>query len=89
MNVELKIEQHVATVTLARPDALNAVDLATEAELQRIWTELEKNRDVRVIVLTGSGERVLCRCRPEKPVRERRRLLGRGAPRWLWRHCAA
>ena len=60
MNVELKIEQHVATVTLARPDALNAVDLATEAELQRIWTELEKNRDVRVIVLTGSGERAFC-----------------------------
>jgi len=60
MNVELKIEQHVATVTLARPEALNAVDLATEAELQRIWTELEKNRDVRVIVLTGSGERAFC-----------------------------
>ncbi|MGH8831417.1 MAG: enoyl-CoA hydratase-related protein [Polaromonas sp.] len=60
MNVELKIKQHVATVTLARPDALNAVDLATEAELQRIWTELEKNRDVRVIVLTGSGERAFC-----------------------------
>jgi len=60
MNVELRIEQHVATVTLARPEALNAVDLATEAELQRIWLELEKNRDVRVIVLTGSGERAFC-----------------------------
>lgn len=60
MNVELKIEQHVATVTLSRPDALNAVDLATEAELQRIWTGLEKNRDIRVIVLTGAGERAFC-----------------------------
>lgn len=60
MNVELKIEQHVATVTLSRPDALNAVDLATEAELQRIWTELETNRDIRVIVLTGAGERAFC-----------------------------
>lgn len=60
MNVELKIEQHVATVTLSRPDALNAVDLATEAELQRIWTGLEKNHDIRVIVLTGAGERAFC-----------------------------
>lgn len=60
MNVELKIERHVATVTLSRPDALNAVDLATEAELQRIWTGLEKNRDIRVIVLTGAGERAFC-----------------------------
>jgi crotonobetainyl-CoA hydratase len=60
MTVELAIKDHVATVTLARPDALNAVDFAMEAQLQRIWTELEGNRDVRVIVLTGSGERAFC-----------------------------
>ena len=60
MSVELTIEGHVATVTLARPDALNAVNLETEAELQRIWTALENNRDIRVIVLTGSGERAFC-----------------------------
>jgi enoyl-CoA hydratase/carnithine racemase len=60
MTVHLTIDQHVARVTLARPAALNAVDLATEAELQRIWTELEQNRDIRVIVLTGEGERAFC-----------------------------
>ena len=60
MSVRLVIDQHVATVTLARPEALNAVDLATEAELQRVWTELERNRDVRVVVLTGEGERAFC-----------------------------
>jgi len=51
---------HLATVTLDRPEVLNAVDLATEAELQRIWNELENNPDVRVIVLTGAGERAFC-----------------------------
>lgn len=60
MSVRLVIDQHVATVTLARPEALNAVDLATEAELQCVWTELERNRDVRVVVLTGEGERAFC-----------------------------
>jgi crotonobetainyl-CoA hydratase len=60
MSVRLVIDQHVATVTLARPEALNAVDRATEAELQRVWTELEHNRDVRVVVLTGEGERAFC-----------------------------
>ena len=60
MTVDLKIADHVATVTLSRPEAMNAVDLATEAELQRIWSELEKSKDVRVIVLTGSGERAFC-----------------------------
>jgi enoyl-CoA hydratase/carnithine racemase len=60
MSVRLVIDQHVATVTLARPEALNAVDLVTEAELQRVWTELEHSRDVRVVVLTGEGERAFC-----------------------------
>jgi crotonobetainyl-CoA hydratase len=60
MSVNLKIENHVATVTLSRPDVLNAVDLATEAELQRIWTELERRDDVRVVVLTGAGDRAFC-----------------------------
>jgi crotonobetainyl-CoA hydratase len=50
----------VATVTLARPEALNAVDLETESELQRVWNELEHNRDIRVVVLTGEGERAFC-----------------------------
>lgn len=60
MSVHLRIENHVATVTLARPDVLNAVNLATEAALQRIWTEIEGRDDVRVVVLTGEGERAFC-----------------------------
>lgn len=60
MTVRLSIDQHVARVTLVRPEALNAVDLETECELQRIWAELERNRDVRVVVLTGEGERAFC-----------------------------
>jgi crotonobetainyl-CoA hydratase len=60
MSVRLSIDQHVATVTLARPEALNAVDLETESELQRVWNELERNRDIRVVVLTGEGERAFC-----------------------------
>jgi 1,4-dihydroxy-2-naphthoyl-CoA synthase len=57
MNVRLTIENHVATVTLARPDSLNAVDSSTRSELEAIWSQLETSADVRVIVLTGAGER--------------------------------
>lgn len=60
MTVRLSIDQHVARVTLARPEALNAVDLKTESELQRVWVTLERNRDVRVVVLTGEGQRAFC-----------------------------
>jgi enoyl-CoA hydratase/carnithine racemase len=58
--VRFEVAGHVATVTIARPEVMNAIDLATEAELQRTWSELEQRRDVRVIVLTGDGERAFC-----------------------------
>jgi enoyl-CoA hydratase/carnithine racemase len=60
MSVRLQKADHVATVTIDRPDVLNAIDLAAEAELQRIWTELERDDDVRLVILTGAGERAFC-----------------------------
>ena len=60
MTVRFDVAGHVATETLARPEVMNAVDLDTEARLQAIWSELEQRRDVRVIVLTGDGERAFC-----------------------------
>ncbi len=60
MSVVFTVRDHVARVTIDRPDRMNAVDLDTEAELVRIWEAIEKNRDVRVVVLTGSGDRAFC-----------------------------
>jgi enoyl-CoA hydratase/carnithine racemase len=60
MNVRMTIENYVATVTLSRPTAMNAVDSATRDELLAIWADLEAAEDVRVIVLTGEGERAFC-----------------------------
>lgn len=60
MNVRLAIENHVARVMLARPEVLNALDRDTETELEAIWSRLENDPDVRVIVLTGEGDRAFC-----------------------------
>jgi crotonobetainyl-CoA hydratase len=57
MTVQLDIKDHVARVTIDRPERLNAVDSATEKRLIQIWEELERSTDVRCIVLTGAGER--------------------------------
>ncbi len=57
MNVDLRVEDHVAHVTIDRPDRMNAIDSEAERRLQDIWTELEGSRDVRCIVLTGAGDR--------------------------------
>jgi enoyl-CoA hydratase len=47
----------VATVTLNRPDVLNAMNDVLRTELVRCFTGLSTDDDVRVIVVTGGGDR--------------------------------
>jgi enoyl-CoA hydratase/carnithine racemase len=51
---------HVATLTLNRPERMNAFDAAMRAELPRAWTELERDPETWVVVLTGAGDRAFC-----------------------------
>ena len=60
MSVRLDIAEHVARVTIDRPEVLNALDMEAEASLEDIWQRLEADRDVRAVVLTGAGERGFC-----------------------------
>ena len=47
----------VATVTLNRPEAMNALSRALRADLAAAMTELAADQTIRAIVLTGAGER--------------------------------
>ena len=47
----------VAIVTLNRPEAMNALSKALRAELAAVMVEMDRRDDVRVVVLTGAGER--------------------------------
>jgi enoyl-CoA hydratase len=47
----------VVTVTIARPDALNALDLPTLTDLRDRLLQLRDDEQARVVVLTGAGER--------------------------------
>ncbi|MBL8706885.1 MAG: enoyl-CoA hydratase/isomerase family protein [Rhodospirillales bacterium] len=60
MSVLFEVRDHVARVTIDRPQVMNAIDAATEAELERIWTKIEGDNDVRAVVLTGAGDRAFC-----------------------------
>lgn len=60
MSVRLEIADHVARVTIDRPEVLNAIDAESEAALEAIWQRLEGDRDVRAVVLTGAGDRAFC-----------------------------
>jgi len=47
----------IALVTLNRPHVLNAIDTALAARLGAVMDEVGQQPDVRVVVLTGAGER--------------------------------
>ena len=53
-------EGHVAVVTLNRPAKLNSLTPAMLDELEQTARSLENDQDVRVVVLTGSGEKAFC-----------------------------
>jgi enoyl-CoA hydratase/carnithine racemase len=56
----LDISEGVATVTLNRPEVLNAFNERMQDELAALWQGLRHNHDVRAVVLTGSGEQAFC-----------------------------
>jgi enoyl-CoA hydratase len=54
--VKVAKEGAVATVTIDRPDALNALNEEVLAEFEKIITELDADREVLVVVVTGEGK---------------------------------
>ena len=56
-NIAVESDGAVATITLDRPKVLNALNAQLLAELSLALVELERNKDVRAIVITGSGEK--------------------------------
>lgn len=56
----LDIVEGIATVTLNRPHALNAINRALAEALSATCSLLRDRGDVRVVILTGAGERAFC-----------------------------
>jgi len=54
--LQLQVEQGVATVVLNRPDAANAMDLTMARELAALTTILERDPDLRAVLLTSRGK---------------------------------
>jgi len=55
--IRVEREDAVATVVVDRPDAMNALDVATLTELRDQLTGQRDDDGVRVVVLTGAGDR--------------------------------
>lgn len=50
----------VGVITLNRPDKYNSCDLALVTELEHLYKELRYDDSVKVVVLTGAGEKAFC-----------------------------
>jgi enoyl-CoA hydratase len=59
-NIIYEKKGKVATITLNRPQVLNALSLALLAELDDALEDAEKDENVSVIVITGAGDRSFC-----------------------------
>ncbi len=60
MSVEFSVADHVATIRLNRPEAMNAIDPETRQELIDIWQRVRMEDDIWVAVVTGTGEKAFC-----------------------------
>ena len=58
--VRVELDRGVARVTIDRPAVMNAVDARTHARLNEVWAAIEADPQVRVVVITGAGERAFC-----------------------------
>jgi enoyl-CoA hydratase len=58
--VERSPDGYIVTVTLNRPELMNAMNTAMGEDLLACFEALARDRDVRVVILTGAGGKAFC-----------------------------
>jgi enoyl-CoA hydratase/carnithine racemase len=81
MPVLYEKRDHVAYITLNRPEVLNAFNRAMHQALRAVWEDFREDNDVWVAVLTGAGDRAFSAGQDVKEIGERRT---EGARRSFW-----
>lgn len=56
-NIRLEKKNQIAYVTIDRPKVLNALNMQTMGELRETFIQLKDDAEVRVVLLTGAGEK--------------------------------
>src|SRR5437660_5333860 len=56
-NIQFETRNKIAYITLNRPKVLNALNMQTMEELRQSFTQVKDDKDVRVVILAGAGEK--------------------------------
>jgi enoyl-CoA hydratase len=59
-NVTLTIEDGIGQILLDRPGKMNAITPGMSRELQGVCRAVDADRDIRVVTISGAGERAFC-----------------------------
>ncbi len=54
-DVKLEIKDHIATITMSRPEAMNALNGKVLRELKEVIAQVRDDSDARVVIITGEG----------------------------------
>jgi enoyl-CoA hydratase len=60
MSIEYKVEGHIATFTINRPKAYNAIDFKTLKDFHETMYAFRDNEEAWVGILTGAGDKSFC-----------------------------
>jgi enoyl-CoA hydratase/carnithine racemase len=58
--IDVEQRDHVALITINRPEAMNALDFAANDELIAAWIRVRDDASIRAAVITGAGDRAFC-----------------------------
>ncbi len=56
-NIVVQVKEGIATITFNRPEILNALNAEALKEFSNALDEINANEDIRVLILTGAGEK--------------------------------
>jgi enoyl-CoA hydratase len=76
-----KKKENIGTLTINRPDKLNAISNELTAELHSLLSELEKDEELKALIITGAGDKAFVAGADIKELVDRDARIGRRVSR--------
>lgn len=60
MPIDVTLKDHIATVLINRPEAMNSIDPETRGQMYEAWARIREDKEIHVAVITGAGNKAFC-----------------------------